>query len=131
MQADHRDHAAPAQLRQDLTIVLDLRLVEFALGRLHARPLDGQPVDAVVQLLKNPEVVPEAVVVIAGRIGGVPGPDAPTLLELPPVTVVIAPFDLVGGRRAAPEKPLWKAPLRRHSLVWLGGRRSGRGAGRL
>src|SRR6266536_703445 len=116
VQGDHRPHAGRTQLGQHLPVVVDLRRVELAGGRLDARPLDREPVRTVPQPVQELEVLPKAMVLVAGRVGAVAVQDAAALLELPPVAVVVAALDLVGGGGAAPEEPVGEAPLHAPSL---------------
>jgi hypothetical protein len=123
VEGDHRRHALVAQLLQHLSVVLQLRAVELARGRLDPRPLDGEPVRVVTQEPQQAEVLAEPDVVVTGRVGAVPGQDAALAFELPPVAVPVGALDLVRGRGTAPEEALWKAALGTvpcGDLSWMG-----------
>ena len=53
-------------------------------------------------------ILTEAVELVTAGIGGVAGQNAALQLPLPPVVVVIAALDLVGGGCRAPQEAVWE-----------------------
>ena len=102
-----RDALLQAALDHPFVVVERGARIEARLG-LDARPLEGEAVGVQPELGQRGDVLGVAVVVVAGvarRLveGRVRGP-----LHRPHVRVDVAPFDLVAGRRRAPEEAVWE-----------------------
>ena len=122
MEGDHRLDALLTKLAQHVAVVTDLARVELAPRRFDSRPLDRQPVGVLVHLSEQREVLAIAVVVIAGDGGRIAVGDPSRLpLEFPPVAVLVAALNLVGGAGCAPEKSVWESRRRaRHAAALAG-----------
>src|SRR5262245_34312832 len=94
-------------------VVVERGVRELAVLGLDARPLEREAVRAKAQLAQELEVagIPEPVIARVAR--GLLALRLRRVLPRPPVVVPVAPFDLVRGRRRAPDEPLGKARHRR------------------
>jgi len=105
VQRHERPHAARPERLQDLRVVVDGVGGELAGGRLDPTPLQREAMGVLMQSPEQVEIVDEAAVVIAGRVGPIAVTDmAGNVLPGPPVVAMVAALDLVGGGRGAPEE---------------------------
>src|SRR5262249_61961934 len=80
----------------------------LACFRLDARPLDREPVRAEPEVAHQRDVVGVAVVAVAAVAGRIGARRAGPVLELPPVVVPVAAFDLVRGTGDTPQEVVRK-----------------------
>ena len=102
-----RDAVLQAALDHPSVVVERGARVEARLG-LDPRPLEGEAVGVQPELGEHGDVLGVAVVVVAGVAGRLVEGRVRGPLHRPDVGVDVAPFDLVAGRRRAPEEAVRK-----------------------
>jgi hypothetical protein len=113
VERDQRAEAASLERLEHRVVVSDGGPVDAAALRHDAAPLERQAVRIVAVALREREVLVEALVVPARRAAHVAAVNAPRdPLEAPPVVLLVAALDLVGGGGGAPMESGWEAAQR-------------------
>ena len=101
VKGDDRGDVVLAARDQHAAVVLERGLGELALGRLDPRPLDAEPEGVVAEVGLDGDVLPVAVVEVAGVARRLQARGAVFVLPPPPVAVGVPPFHLVRRNRGA------------------------------